>query len=311
MKTIKIITTFMICMSCTLLYAENLDSLKVEQLTQIIQQDSLRIVALENGLKNETQNVKRLRYEVSQLKSEFNSQANLIDSLKYKTNLNTQNISSTANALGIKINETNNTLSLKADQSDIKQKSIIGIIIFVFLTFISIGIYLILQNRINNGNKNVESLKHKAEKLNEDILNQLSLEMVEIQKISSSLATLSKSNTNSDSSSSIPDHSLIKALADRITFMEMTLYKMDSKVRGYKQLSRSITQMKENLLANGYEIVEMLGKPYNDGMKVTANFIEDEDLEKGQQIITGIIKPQINFKGVMIQSAQISVSQNI
>lgn len=311
MKTIKIITTFIICMSCTLLYAENLDSLKVVQLTQIIQQDSLRIVLLENGLKKEAQNVKRLSSELSQLKSGFNSQTNLIDSLKQSINQNSQNISSTANALGIKITETNNTLSHKADQSDIEQKSIIGIFIFVFLALISIGIYLILQNKIKNGNKNVESLKQKAEKLNEDILNQLSLEMVEIQKISSSLATISKSNTSNDSSSSTPDHSLIKALADRITFMEMTLYKMDSKVRGYKQLSRSISQMKENLLANGYEIVEMLGKSYNDGMKVTANFIEDEDLENGQQIITGIIKPQINYKGVMIQSAQITVSQNI
>ena len=69
--------------------------------------------------------------------------------------------------------------------------------------------------------------------------------------------------------------------------------------------------MKDNLLANGYELVEMLGKPYNDGMKVTANFVEDEELEQGQQIITGIIKPQINYKGTMIQSAQITVSQNI
>ena len=55
----------------------------------------------------------------------------------------------------------------------------------------------------------------------------------------------------------------------------------------------------------------MLGKAYNDGMKVTANFIEDENLKPGQQIITGIVKPQINFNGVMIQAAQITVSQNI
>jgi len=54
----------------------------------------------------------------------------------------------------------------------------------------------------------------------------------------------------------------------------------------------------------------MLGKPYNDGMKVIANFIEDEELKEGMQIITSIIKPQINYEGIMIQSAQITVSQN-
>ena len=35
-----------------------------------------------------------------------------------------------------------------------------------------------------------------------------------------------------------------------------------------------------------------------------------ESLEEGKQIITGIVKPQINYKGVMIKSAQITVSQN-
>ena len=107
------------------------------------------------------------------------------------------------------------------------------------------------------------------------------------------------------------EQKLITTLADRITFMEMTLYKMDSSVRGHKQLSKSIKQMKDNLLANGYELVDMLGKDYHEGMKVTANFVEDEELPEGKQIITGIIKPQINYKGKMIQSAQITVSQNI
>ena len=37
----------------------------------------------------------------------------------------------------------------------------------------------------------------------------------------------------------------------------------------------------------------------------------DETLAEGEQKITGIIKPQINYKGKMIQSAQITVSQNL
>ena len=69
--------------------------------------------------------------------------------------------------------------------------------------------------------------------------------------------------------------------------------------------------MKDNLKVNGYELIDMLGKDYNDGMKVTATFIEDENIPEGKQIISGIIKPQINYNGIMIQSAQITVSQNI
>ena len=69
--------------------------------------------------------------------------------------------------------------------------------------------------------------------------------------------------------------------------------------------------MKDNLLANGYELIDMLGKDYVEGMKVTASFVVDDTLEDGKQIITGIQKPQINYKGKMIQAAQITVSQNI
>ena len=46
-------------------------------------------------------------------------------------------------------------------------------------------------------------------------------------------------------------------------------------------------------------------------MKVVANFVSDDTLGEGEQKISGIIKPQINYKGKMIQSAQITVSQNL
>lgn len=184
-----------------------------------------------------------------------------------------------------------------------------GIFLFVLLVIASFIIYCLLHRRIAKGRLDLAALKQKADKLNEDILNQFSLDMVEMQKLTASLVALSSAQV-SQVNNADPDHSLIKTLADRITFMEMTLYKMDKNVRGYKQLSKSIVQMKDNLKANGYELVEMLGKPYNDGMKVIANFIEDEELKEDMQIITSIIKPQINYKGIMIQSAQITVSQN-
>lgn len=87
--------------------------------------------------------------------------------------------------------------------------------------------------------------------------------------------------------------------------------RMDSSIRGYKQLAKAVSRIKDNFNANGYEIVDMLGKPYNEGMKVIAEFVLDEDLEERQQIITGITKPQVNYNGQMIQAARITVSQNI
>jgi hypothetical protein len=106
-----------------------------------------------------------------------------------------------------------------------------------------------------------------------------------------------------------PDHSLALKLADEITLMERNISLMDSSTKGLKQLNRSIGKLKDNLAANGYEIPELLGKPYNEGLKaIITNTIQDENLEKGVELISKIIKPQVNFNDKMIQAAQIEVS---
>ena len=105
------------------------------------------------------------------------------------------------------------------------------------------------------------------------------------------------------------DHSLALKVADEIVKIETNLSRMDTKIKGHKQLSKAVERIKNNFYANGYEIVDMLGKKYAHGMKAAVTFITDETLKEGEQIITKIIKPQINYKGEMIQAAQIEVSQ--
>ena len=107
------------------------------------------------------------------------------------------------------------------------------------------------------------------------------------------------------------DHSLALKVADEIVRIETNLYRMDSSTRGYKQLTRCVQRMKDCFMTKGYEISDLLGKPYNAGMKVVANFVVDETLPEGEAIVTGVIKPQIIYNGKMIQAAQITVSQNI
>ena len=111
--------------------------------------------------------------------------------------------------------------------------------------------------------------------------------------------------------STASEHSFAIKIADEIARMENNLVRMDPNEKGFKQISKSVKRIKENLYAEGYEIVDMLGKPYDDGMKAIANFVYDETLVQGQQVISSIIKPQINYNGEMIQSSQITVSQNI
>lgn len=306
---------------CSLVYAqENDGNLNQNQLFE-------RVTALENanqslseqirtlndnvnGLKNQNAKIARLQKDVDyltkinkDLQSSVDQYQQAIDSLSKTVSLNSANIKSTTESLGLKIEDANTAVG--RTQNSLKSKTVWGVIAAIAVLLASIIVALILHKKgQKSSDDKIASLKQQADELNEKIVNQFAKEMEELQKVGAAV------ESTGHNSSAEPDHSLVKALADRITFMEMTLYRMDSSVKGHKQLSKSIIQMKDNLLANGYELVDMLGKEYNDGMKVTANFVEDENLEEGKQIITGIVKPQINYKGVMIQSAQITVSQN-
>ena len=157
---------------------------------------------------------------------------------------NTNSIQSAKEGLASQIQATDDKVT--GQETSLKHKTLWGIIIALAVLAISAILSFLLNKR---GNAKIEALQGKAEKLNEEIVNKLSTEVGEIQKVTASLSSLSAAGASSQN-----EQDLIKALADRITFMEMTLYKMDPSVRGYRHLTRSITQMKDNLLASGVEM---------------------------------------------------------
>lgn len=288
--------------------AQPSDSLYRVQQNQITTlEQKVQNVEKQNAVFNDQ--LKELKTQIGSLASDNESLNSALqkkqastDSLANVVSTNSANIQTAADELGLKIKSTNEAVAQTS--GILKAKTIWGIVAFVLALLASAVVWLLHKKGQKTSDDKIALLKKQADELNEKIVGQFSNEMSELQKIGDALK-----NANNGTSAK-PDHSLVKTLADRITFMEMTLYRMDSSVKGHKQLSKSIAQMKDNLLANGYEIVNMLGKEYDEGMKVTANFVEDENIEAGKQIITGIVKPQINYKGVMIQSAQITVSQN-
>lgn len=276
--------------------------------------DSLRscvhkVQVMTGAIENLQRENESLKSEVATMSTTIVSQKSEIDSLKSSLTSTDQSVVALADSLNINISAARQQIQTKSEALNeaIASKSLISTIGLSALTIVIAVAAFVFGRMMAKRRNEVASLSAKADKLNEEIVNRLSTEMSDIQNLSQQLSVLSKTAGATPES----EQKLITTLADRITFMEMTLYKMDSSVRGHKQLSKSIKQMKDNLLANGYELVDMLGKDYHEGMKVTANFVEDEDLPSGKQIITGIIKPQINYNGKMIQSAQITVSQNI
>lgn len=268
-----------------------------------------KIQIIETAIRTIQEENNALKLEVAFLNSAIAAQSNEVDSLKSILDETNNSVSALADSLNINMSTTRKQIQTSSDSlnATIAEKSQTGMWIFITLTIVLAVIAFVFGKLLAKRGNEVASLSAKADKLNEEIVNRLSSEMSEMQTLSKQIGSISTATGGGSDT----EQKLITTLADRITFMEMTLYKMDSSVRGHKQLSKSIKQMKDNLLANGYELVDMLGKDYHDGMKVTANFVEDENLPDGKQIITGIIKPQINYQGKMIQSAQITVSQNL
>ena len=218
---------------------------------------------------------------------------------------------STADFAG-QIAATNDTVRLSKTeiQSQMSNRTMFGLVLLLALLIIIVVITYYCSKKIRTGSSSIEEVRKAQDSLQRA---QTSLQEESIKLDSKLVDIIEKqiSNAPQETVDNALDHSLALKVADEIVRMEMNLSRMDSSVRGHKQLSKAVQRIKDNFKANGYDIVEMLGKPYNEGMKVVANFVVDENLDAGRQIITGITKPQINYNGKMIQAAQITVSQNI
>lgn len=104
------------------------------------------------------------------------------------------------------------------------------------------------------------------------------------------------------------NNSLAFKVADEITRMRQRLASMPSDINGIAQLSKSLDRLEEELNSLEFEMPDLLNKLYDEGLTVKARFIPKEGMKTGERIITKIIKPQINYKGQLVQIAEVEVS---
>ncbi len=252
----------------------------------------------------------KLEAEVIRLNYRLQNFNKIIEKLKKQTDSNSAAISEKTNELGIKIKESGDRSDGKISKvSDLLGKnSLYGIIGILSAILLSAFIYWILNKKqLSNKSDFVDQLNKTKASIEESLINEFGkqtllmdtqLHLIEQQK-----------NSISNTSNNEPDHSLALKLANQINVMENNLNRMDQDVKGMKHLRNSISTLKDNLSANGYEMPELLGKQFHQGMKViVTTSIPDEKYEKDSEIITKILIPQVNYNDKMIQTAQIEVS---
>jgi len=103
------------------------------------------------------------------------------------------------------------------------------------------------------------------------------------------------------------DHSLALRVGAEILRLRQRFKNLPEGTKGIKPLFKSLERLEDEFNQKGYEMVEMLGKPFDERLNVKARFIPSDDLALGENIIGKVIKPQINFNGVSIQVAEIEV----
>jgi hypothetical protein len=283
---------------------------------QVTQEDLIK------EIKSLTQKVNLLQSENSKLKSEIgtlNSKLSnaykSIDSLRTKSQDNSIAISQTANKLGIQIKETGdkNEGKITEVQDSLSKNSLYGIIGVLSAILLSGLLYWLLSKRQKKDRSDVrDMLSRSSENLLEQIKensNSIGTNFLKELHEYSDLVALQFQSKQSSTDAKEPDHSLALKVASEINLIERNINLMDSKTKGLKGLQASVGKLKDNLSANGYEMPELLGKQFHQGMKViVTSSIPDENLEKGSEIISKVLIPQVNYNDKMIQTAQIEVS---
>lgn len=254
-----------------------------------------------------------LKSEISTLNTKLSNANKSIDSLRTLTQENSSAISKTANQLGIQITTTEQTANKRIDEVDqsLSTNSRYGIIGVLSAILLSGLLYWLLSKRQKTDKTEVvEQLQKTKSSIEESLVKEFGKQT---SLIESELQLLAQQKIESPKAENAePDHSLALKVASEINLIERNINLMDKGTRGLRQLERSVGNLKDNLSANGYEMPELLGKQYHQGMKVIViSSIPDENLEKGSEIITKVLIPQVNFNDKMIQSAQIEVSVGI
>ena len=262
------------------------------------------------AVKKLQQMIGQLKIELKNQKSDFSKQLaslnNDIEELRADVETLRATSLQTVDSLEIKIanTQTNITRQIQDVQQTVSKNTLYWIIAVLSIALLSVLLFIWLSKKQQSDKTDIfTQLSQTKQSINEKLVD-------EFAKITEVLETLSK--VSNPPQTTEPDHSLALEVANEITLMERNISHMNQETIGLKPLIRAIERLKDNLIVNGYELVELLGKPCIEGMKITiVGTASDENMDKGIDIITKIIKPQVNYNDKMIQMAQVEVTVGV
>lgn len=293
----RLLLTALVLLISSHILSNNMDTLNCE----------LEIEKVQNNLNKTNQSLRDSYKTICNLQDVVESQKYAIDSLKLLIKRNSISIDSAKseyNKCTMK-----NANSTKALEELIGRSILYGSIIsFFIILFICVCVFYFYRKFLRVGinehtvNNEIDKLINNYAILEKEILYSNDKLIDEIEK------QLAFIKVNEESKEI--DHSLAIAVANELTRIQQNLNHMDAGVKGVSQLKNRAKALLTTLNSKQYEIPDLLGTTYNEGSSIIATLELNEDLDAGVKRIKRIIKPQVSYKGKLIQAAEVVVEYN-
>jgi DNA repair exonuclease SbcCD ATPase subunit len=282
-----------------------------DQLKGQVQKIEKRIDGLEKGAKQAQDSTSDLKKQVGELATTDKAQQQKLNELNVKLNA----LEGRQTALGGSLDQLSRDTEQKTqtiDETITTRSKWYGAAIAALLLLLG-GCYWYLRRRndaseqslsaqVKSAMDTVRSTEEKIAKSDTALADSLFeiLNKLKVQEMSAA--------ANGQAKPAEADHHLPLKLADEIHRMRKRLASLPEDTKGLTPLQKSLERLESELAEQGYEIVDHTGMAYTENLSVKARFVPSDDLGPDQKIISKVVVPQVNYKGVMIRMADIEVS---
>jgi DNA repair exonuclease SbcCD ATPase subunit len=282
-----------------------------DQLKSQIQKVEKRADVLEKSIKQSQDSTSELKKQFGELAASGKLQQQKLSELNVKLNA----LEGRQTTLGGSLDQLSRDTEQKTqtiDETIMSRSKWYGAAIAALLLLLG-GCYWYLRRRndaseqsltaqVKSAMETVRSTEEKIAKSDTALADSLFeiLNKLKVQEMSAS--------ANGQSKPAEVDHNLPLKLADEIHRMRKRLASLPEDTKGLTPLQKSLERLESELSEQGYEIVDHTGMAYTENLSVKARFVPSDDLGPDQKIISKVVTPQVNYKGVMIRMADIEVS---
>ena len=282
-----------------------------DQLKSQIQKVEKRADGLEKSIKQAQDSTSELKKQFGELAASGKLQQQKLSELNVKLNA----LEGRQTTLGGSLDQLSRDTEQKTqtiDETIMSRSKWYGAAIAALLLLLG-GCYWYLRRRndaseqsltaqVKSAMETVRSTEEKIAKSDTALADSLFeiLNKLKVQEMSAS--------ANGQSKPAEVDHNLPLKLADEIHRMRKRLASLPEDTKGLTPLQKSLERLESELSEQGYEIVDHTGMAYTENLSVKARFVPSDELGPDQKIISKVVTPQVNYKGVMIRMADIEVS---